>query len=229
MFLMDDLDTKEMYERILEAGGGKVQKASLQEALREELDSSHLTHIIADPWILKAEDPRYGDFQQWLNYERKVTLQKTMPVWSNGFEGTWKIIYIFLLHKLTSLQPVEEVHFDINMKNIKKEARARARLSRQIKVKKEKKEEEVGEKELTILKENKRNHDRSYLDKPRGENPEVWPKTEEKRKADWEDDISSKGGWGTSQKRQRRSAGWSFSVQFVHFLIVHFCRTILPG
>ena len=199
MFLMDDLDTKEIYQRILEAGGGKVQKASLQEALREELDSSHLTHIIADPCILEAGDPRYGDFQQWLNYERKVTLQKTMPVWSNGFEGTWKIIYIFLLHKLTSLQPVEEVHFDINMKNIKKEARARARLSR------------------------------SYLDKPKGGNPEVWPKTELKKKADWEDDISSKGGWGTSQKRQRRSAGWSFSVQFVHFLIVHFYRTIHSG
>jgi len=99
------------------------------------------------------------------------------------------------------------VHFDISMKNIKKEARARARLSRQIKVKKEKKEEEVGEKELTILKEKKRNHDRSYLDKPKGGNPEVWPKTELKKKADWEDDISSKGGWGTSQKRQRRSAG----------------------
>ena len=224
MFLMDDLDTKEMYQRILEAGGGKVQKASLQEALREKLDSSHLTHIIADPCMLEAGDPRYEEFQQWLNYERKVTLQKTMPVWSNGFEGTWKIIYIFLLHKLTSLQPVDEVHFDISMKNIKKEARARARLSRQIKVKKEEEEEE-----LTILKENKRNHDRSYLDKPRGENPEVWPKTEEKRKADWEDDISSKGGWGTSQKRQRRSAGWSFSVQFVHFLIVHFYRTIHSG
>ena len=87
----------------------------------------------------------------------------------------------------------------------------------------------MGEKELTILKEKKRNHDRSYLDKPRGGNPEVWPKTELKKKADWEDDISSKGGWGTSQKRQRRSAGWSFSVQFVHFLIVHFYRTIHSG
>ena len=225
MFLMDDPVTREVYQRILEAGGGQVQAASLQEAIREEFDCNHLTHIIADPWILESGDPRYGEFQQWLNYERKVTEEQKRSAWSNGDEGTWKIFYTFLLHKLVSLQPIEEVQFDISRKNIKKEARARARLRRQIKVKQEVKEEEVDEEleaELIILKEKivKRNQDRSYLDRSRGGNPEVWrPKSEQKRKAEWDDDLSSTGSWQTSQKRARKSAGWSLSLfaQFAHF------------
>ena len=82
--------------------------------------------------------------------------------------------------------------------------------------------EAEAEAELIILKEKivKRNQDRSYLDRSRGGNPEIWrPKSEQKRKAEWDDDLSSTGSWQTSQKRARKSAGWSLSLfaQFAHF------------
>ena len=135
---MDDLETKEVYQRILLAGGGQVQAASLLRAIREGFDWSQVTHIIADPWILESGDSRYGDYQQWLNYERKVSGQNGRAAWSNGEGGTWKIFFTFLLYKLTSVQSnIEEVEFDISLKKIKKEARARARLKQQIKIKEE--------------------------------------------------------------------------------------------
>ena len=208
---MDDLETREVYQRILEAGGGQLQAASLLEAIREGFDWSQVTHIIADPWVLESGDPRYGEFQQWLNYERKVSGQKGRAAWSNGDGGTWKIFYTFLYQKLVMAQPIEEAQFEISRKSIQKEAKARARVRRQVKAKKEAEEAEA---EVIILKEKigRRNHDRLYLDKSRGGNQsQVWPKSEQKRKVEWDDDISS------SQKRPRESAGWSFSAQFAHF------------
>ena len=210
---MEDLETKEVYQRILLAGGGQVQAASLLRAIREGFDWSQVTHIIADPWILESGDRRYGDFQQWLNYERKVSGQNGRAAWSNGDGGTWKIFYTFLYQKLVSAQPIAEAQFEISRRSIQKEARARARLRSQIK---EKKELEEAEAEVVILKEKigRRNQDRSYRDKTSGGNQsQVWPESEQKRKSEWKDDISSRN------KRPRESAGWPFSDQFAHFLI----------
>ena len=206
---MDDLETREVYQKILVAGGGEVQQATLHEAIRAGFDGDSLTHIIADPWILEPGDPRHKAFLKWLNYERKVTERERRPVWSHGDGGTWKIFYTFLLYKLTFLHgTVEEVDYDISLKKIKREARARARLRQQRKIKEE-------EEELSILKETivKRNPGRLYLDKSSGGKQEVfWPKSEQKRKAGWNE--------GSSQgKKVKKSTGWSEFVLFVHLFL----------
>ena len=205
---MDDLVTSEVYQRILIAGGGEVQQATLHEAIRAGFDWDRLTHMITDPWILESGDPRYREFQEWLKYDiGKVAEQKKSSACSNGAGGTWKIFYTFLFYKLTYFhRTIEEVEFDISLKKIKKEARARARLRRQIKVKEETEEAEA---ELIILKENivKRNPGRFYLDKSKGGEVLWSTKSEQKRKAEWDEDFSSKGS--SQGKRAKNSPGWS--------------------
>ena len=114
MFLMDDLTTREVYQKILVAGGGEVQRAKLRKVIRAGFDGNRLTHLFADPWIQEPGDPRYREFQEWLNQEREVSdsEQEGRPVWSRGVGGTWKIFYTFLLYKLTSFRgTIEEKDF----------------------------------------------------------------------------------------------------------------------
>ena len=204
MFLMSDPVTRESYQRILAAGGGKVEDVTLHQAVSGGLESDHLTHIIADPSILDPGDPRYREFQQWLSHEKNLTEERRGSGWSNGDGGTWKVFYTFLFYKLICPQEkIDEMEFSIFQKKIQKEALARARL-RRIKIKQEAEEVEA---DVIILKEKivKRKPGRTYLDQSRGGKPEVFrPKTEQKREAEWEEDeISSNGisGWKRKAKK----------------------------
>ena len=209
MFLMSDPVIRESYQRILAAGGGKVEDATLHQAISGGLESDRLTHIIADPSILEPGDPRYREFQQWLSHEKNLTEEKR-GVWSNGDGGTCKVFYTFLLYKLICPhKKIDEMEFSIFLKKIQKEARARARLRRQIKIKQEAEEVEA---EVIILKEKiiKRKPGRTYLDQSRGGKPEVFrPKTEQKREAEWEEDEISSNGISGWKRKAKKFSGWS--------------------
>ena len=218
---MDDLETREVYQRILVAGGGEVETCTLRQAIKAgaEGDRLRLTHVFADPWIQEPGDPRYRKFQQWLSQEREAV------------RGTWKIFYRFLPEKLTIFnRAIEEADYEISLKKIKKEALARARLRRQTKVK----EEAEAKAELIILKEKivKRNtSERSYLDRSRGEKPEIHrPKLEQKRRAEWDGDISSQE---SSQGRKRaKNSSWyleSAQMSYVQNLAANIKRNVEAG
>ena len=183
---MDDLEIREVYQRILVAGGGEVQQAKLNEARRAGTDGDSLTHIIADPWILEPGDPRYRAFQKWTRI--------------HGGGGTKKIFYTFLLYKVTIPHgTIEEAEYDISLRKIQREARARARLRQQNKI-----NEEAAE--LTYLKETivQRKPGRTYKNK----SSEVFrPKSEQKRKAEWDEDSSSLGS--AQRKKVKNPTGWS--------------------
>ena len=212
MFVMSDPLSREVYQRILLAGGGEVQEAALHQAIRRGFKREDLTHIIADPSILDPGHPRYREFQQWLSYEKNLNEEKNGSGRSDGDGGIWKVFYTFLVYKLTfPHKKNEEAEFSIFLKKIQKEALARARLGRQIKIKREAEEAEA---EVIILKEKlvKRNPGRTYRDQSRGGTPHLGrPKLEQKREAEWEEGIS--GG----RKRARNWSGLSLFAQFAQF------------
>ena len=55
LFLMSDIETKEVYQRIVYAGGGNWRSGDTRDAIADRVDGRHLTHIFADPWILEEE------------------------------------------------------------------------------------------------------------------------------------------------------------------------------
>ena len=71
LFLMSDIETKEVYQRIVYAGGGDWRRGDTRDAIADRVDGRHLTHIFADPWILERGSRRYNGFQDWLDYEKK--------------------------------------------------------------------------------------------------------------------------------------------------------------
>ena len=52
-FMIDDVETKEVYQRIVHAGGGDWQEWwSIRDPIKKRCDGRDLTHIFADAWIL---------------------------------------------------------------------------------------------------------------------------------------------------------------------------------
>ena len=74
IFVMDDVETKETYQRIVAAGGGTWVRGDLKRAKERNFNGDHLTHIIIDPWVREQRDCRYRDFEDWKLYERKVSI-----------------------------------------------------------------------------------------------------------------------------------------------------------
>ena len=112
LFVMDDLEAKERYQRIVYAGGGHWLDCSLNGAIRRRVDGHSLTHIFIDPWVLdKGEGrDRYYDFQDWLDYEKSVSRKSSDnrdgPRWQNA-GVLFKLHYTFLIDKL--LKPGDNI------------------------------------------------------------------------------------------------------------------------
>ena len=47
MFVMDDVETKEVYQRIVDAGGGSWVRGDLRRARERRFDGDHLQHILS--------------------------------------------------------------------------------------------------------------------------------------------------------------------------------------
>merc|ERR1712083_1197413 len=77
LFVMDDQETKEVYQRIVDAGGGSWISGDLGTAIDRRYHGDHLTHIIIDPWVLDTQDWRYGEYQAWQRYERRVSMSSS--------------------------------------------------------------------------------------------------------------------------------------------------------
>ena len=58
LFVMDDVETKEVYQRIVWAGGGDWRPGDMRRAINDRVDGRDLTHIFIDPWVLEKADPR---------------------------------------------------------------------------------------------------------------------------------------------------------------------------
>ena len=189
LFLMSDRETKEVYQRIIYAGGGDWRPKGVRDAIHDEVDGRDLTHIFADPWILDRKDGRYEDFQDWLRYEKRVS-KKSSEYYGDGGPRGWqnagrlhKLHYTFLIDKLLRpLEKINELKYNIFDKNIQKMALRREEYRKKQRVKMEenrrKKEEKMNqntddeeEEDLAAIKkrlENKaRKTGRFYIDKAR--------------------------------------------------------------
>ena len=166
MFVMDDLETKEVYQRIIDAGGGRWVGADLRKARYNRYHGDHLTHIIIDPWVLEPRDWRYRDYQDWQRYERQVSMNSSEdgegPGWRNG-GMLFKLHYTFLMDKLLHpLEKIREIKYTIFDEKVQKVARLRERRRVKLKMKREekKKKESVkkydsssDEDDLLVIKE----------------------------------------------------------------------------
>ena len=112
LFVMDDLECKERYQRIVYAGGGDWLNDSLVGAMGRRVDGRSLTHIFIDPWVLDKEEgrDRYYDFQDWLDYEKSVSRKSSDsrdgPRWQNA-GVLFKLHFTFLIDKL--LKPGDNI------------------------------------------------------------------------------------------------------------------------
>ena len=182
-----------------------------------------------DPWILDRQDPRYRDFQYWLEYDKRVSQSSSNdygegPRWQNG-GVVHKIHYTYLIDKL--LRPLENVNpYKYNIKNedIKKMALKRRDIRRKQRIKMEKmrlkrEQEDSDEEDLETIKKrlDNKKKGRFYIDKPRGH--ETIPEQEMrigtessvhragKRRMETSDMVADLGYMESNRKKNKRSAG----------------------
>ena len=112
LFVMDDIEAKERYQRIVYAGGGDWMNDSLYGARKKRVDGRSLTHIIIDPWVLDKQEGRhrYYDFEDWLDYEKSVASKSSdtrdCQRWQNG-GVVFKLHFTFLIDSL--LKPNDNI------------------------------------------------------------------------------------------------------------------------
>ena len=124
LFLMSDLEKKEVYQRIVYAGGGDWRKGDTRDAIADRVDG------------------RYDRFQDWLDYEKKVS-KKSSNYFGDGGPRGWqnagilhKLDYTFLIDKL--LRPLEKINefkyniFDLKVLKDKSNNKNLQRVSEQI-------------------------------------------------------------------------------------------------
>ena len=112
LFVMDDIEAKERYQRIVYAGGGDWMNDNLYGARKKRVDGRSLTHIIIDPWVLDKQEGRhrYYDFEDWLDYEKSVASKSSdtrdCQRWQNG-GVVFKLHFTFLIDSL--LKPNDNI------------------------------------------------------------------------------------------------------------------------
>ena len=171
LFLMSDIETKEVYQRIVYAGGGDWRKGDTRDAIADRVDG------------------RYDRFQDWLDYEKKVS-KKSSNYFGDGGPRGWqnagilhKLDYTFLIDKL--LRPLEKINefkyniFDLKVLNKarrREENRKKHRIKmEELRLKEERKKEDSDEDEedLATIKQRLVNKARMkapgrfYIDKAR--------------------------------------------------------------
>ena len=140
LFVMEDLEAKERYQRIVYAGGGSWLPSSLNKAINDKIDGRSLTHIFIDPWVLVKEEgrDRYYDFQDWLYYEKFVSKSsdnREGSRWQNA-GVLFKLHFTYLIDTL--LKPGEKVkwkNYNIFDKKVQDQALKRRTWRRKQKVK----------------------------------------------------------------------------------------------
>ena len=141
LFVMEDLEAKERYQRIVYAGGGNWLNSNLDKAINDKIDGRSLTHIIVDPWVLDKEEgrDRFYDFQEWCHYEkcvaRKSSDNREGPRWQNA-GVVFKLHFTYLIDTL--LKPGDKVkwkNYNIFDKRVQDQALKRRSWRRKQKVK----------------------------------------------------------------------------------------------
>ena len=191
LFVMDDLEAKERYQRIVYAGGGNWLNRSLNKAISDQIDGRSLTHIFIDPWVLFKEEgrERYYDFQYWLDYEKHVAKRSSDnregPRWQNA-GVLFKLHFTFIIDTL--LKPgdkIKWINYNIFDKRVQEEALKRRTWRRKQKVKLEEErlkreknnhsdEDDSDEEDLETIKQRliqsnrKEKPGRFYVEKDRG-------------------------------------------------------------
>eukprot|EP00092_Neocalanus_flemingeri_P037197 GFUD01040500.1.p1 GENE.GFUD01040500.1~~GFUD01040500.1.p1 ORF type:complete len:1081 (+),score=293.90 GFUD01040500.1:82-3243(+) len=217
LFVMDDTETKEVYQRIVEAGGGMWVGGDLRRARQDRFDGDHLTHIIIDPWVMEQNDWRYRDFEEWKRYERRVSMNSSAdgegPGWRNA-GMLFKLHYTYLMDKLLHpLEKIIEIKYTIFDEKVQKMAKLRKRRRAEMKVKLERKFKKVSarkrddsssdEDDLVVIKERYKEKERSkqpgrfYIEKQRPSMKESLCEREVKRQE------QSRQGWRESRKREK--------------------------